>query len=108
MVLCTFFTAIGQIFFKFSTFSLSLSIKGILSNYWLIVGLFFYFIGALLLVIALKQGELSIVYPLVSLSFVWITLIMPLVSNEIITIQKLSGVSVIFFGVILLGRGSKK
>jgi drug/metabolite transporter (DMT)-like permease len=107
MVVCTIFTSLGQIFFKLASSSLKFDLT-IFTNYWLFLGLFFYFLGAIMLIISLKKGQLSIVYPLISLSFIWVTIISLFVLNEVLTVNKIVGIAFIFAGITLIGRGSPK
>ncbi len=103
MVACTLFTTLGQIFFKRGSAGLSLDIVLLLTNLDLILGGIFYMIGAGLMILALRTGELSIVYPMVSLSFVWVSLYAALVLGESITSRKGIGLLMILGGIIFLG-----
>ena len=102
MIACTVFTALGQVFYKLSAPKLQISLEGLLFNYYLIIGLFFYFIGAVLLILALKHGELSKVYPIISLTFVWVLFLGLFLFGESLSILKLAGTSSIILGVALL------
>lgn len=105
MLLCTFFTAAGQLFFKYSSESFQWNLS-LLTNYNLLLGFFLYGLGALLLIIALKFGDLSVIYPIVSLTFIWVMLISVWFLGEKITNFKIGAVIFIIFGVILIARGS--
>lgn len=105
MVLCTLFTAFGQLFFKFSARSFSLSISGILLNYPLIIGFFFYGVGSLLLILALRYGDLSQLYPFIALTFVWVLIIAVTVFHELLNSFKIAAIILIFFGIIFIGGG---
>jgi uncharacterized membrane protein len=102
MVICTFFTAIGQLFFKLSssTFQFNLSI---FTNYYLFIGFLSYGIGLLLLILALKNGKLSYIYPFVSLTFIWVLLISNLYLKESTNSFKINAIFMIIFGVVLIG-----
>lgn len=106
MLICTLFTASGQFFFKQSSQSFQWDIFSLLTNHNLILGAFFYGIGAMLLILALKYGDLSVVYPFVSLTFIWVMIISSVFFNEIISNLKVGAVIFIIFGVILVGRGA--
>jgi len=107
MLICTIFTALGQLFLKIGSSKLVFDILLILNNLEFILGLGFYAIGALLLISALKYGELSVTYPIISLTFIWVTFLSSYYINETISISKLGGISFILFGVIYLARGGK-
>lgn len=101
---CTLITATGQLLFKLGLNKLDLSLLGLITNYTLILGFFLYGIGAAMLIISLKYGELSVLYPIVSLSFVWVTILSFSVLNEHIGFLKFLGVLFIILGVSFIGR----
>ena len=107
MLLCTFFAAAGQLFFKYASKDFSLILTNLLTNYYLILGFFFYAFGALLLIIALKFGELSVLYPFESINFVWVTFLSFWFLGEKLNHFKIWAVVFIIFGVVLIARGSK-
>lgn len=102
---CTFLGATAQILFKMGSNYLQQSgIIGILSNYWLIGGYACYAVSTLLLIIALKKGELSVLYPIIATTYVWVTFLSPMFFHtDSINILKLGGVFCIVAGVTTLG-----
>lgn len=108
MIICTLFTSFGQVFFKLSSRNFEFDIMRLITNYWLYPAFIFYFVGALILVIALKKGELSIVYPMISMSFIWVTLISVFYLNESFALNKIQGMFLIVCGISSIGLGSKK
>ena len=74
MVIVTFIFTIGNSMLKKAADNFSWDIFGSIFNIYLIGGLFLVLIGGILFIIALKYGELSVLYPIVSLSFVWVVL----------------------------------
>ena len=106
MFACTIFTATGQYFFKQSSGNFTFNLLEIISNYPLILGFFFYGIGALLMMVAFKYGDLSKLYPFVSLNFIWVTLISILFLGEKLNSYKINAVILVIFGVILIGGSS--
>jgi drug/metabolite transporter (DMT)-like permease len=107
MLICTIFTALGQFFFKNASKNITFSFN-FLYNYNLWLGLFFYGIGAILMVVALRFGELNTLYPIVSLTFVWVSLISIFILKDTFSLTKISGIGVIITGVFIIQRGSKK
>ncbi len=108
VILCTIFTTLGQILYKYSASSFSFTLQGTLGNTWLLAGLASYGLGAFLLLLALKYGNLSLVYPFVSLTFIWVVVSSFFFFGEIITIGKGIGVAFIILGTILVGRGGRQ
>lgn len=80
----------------------------IVTNVPLISGYFLYGINTLLLVLALKEGELSMLYPIIALTYVWVTLLSYTLLHEPPNIYKNVGITTIVIGVAVLGRGGKK
>ena len=103
--LCTFFTSSGQYFLKIGTEYFGDEIKSFL-NIYLLVGLFLYLFGGILLILALGKGDLSLVYPLISLSFVWVFIISFFILNEDISLVNWFGLFTIISGVIMVGNSS--
>ena len=106
MIFCTLFTALGQIFFKYGSQNFSLSVSGILLNYHLLGGFFFYGVGSLLLIIALRYGDLSLLYPFVSLTFLWVLIISTIIFHETLNEFKIAAFIMIIYGVIFISGGS--
>jgi len=110
MILCTLFTAIGQILYKVAVNSFtSFSILAIITNIHLILGLMSYGIGLVLLIVALKGGEVSVLYPIIALSYIWVSIMSPIFFNtDFMTLSKWIGVIAIFIGVAMIGWGADK
>ncbi len=98
--------AFGPIFLKRASNSFGFNINGIIKNKNLIFGLFFYGIGTITFIPALKGGELSVLYPLVALGYVYVAFLSKIMLKEKITFLKWLGVSLIILGVSLIGMGS--
>lgn len=104
MILCTFFLTAAQYFEKIAGNNLELTILGILFNWTLWIGILCAGIGAILMTLALKHGELSILFPFVSLSFIWTIIIAWLAFGETLGAGSLLGIAIIIIGVITLGK----
>ena len=106
----TLLSAAAQVLLKFGTVQLKLhpSLVGLLTNFPLIGGMALYGVGAALMVLALRHGELSVLYPLISLSYVWVAILSVLVFGEVMNPYKIGGICAIMAGVGVLGLGSHK
>ena len=105
VTVCTLFSALGQLFYKLSAGSFSFNLVSLITNYNLLLGLFFYFLGAILLIFALKFGELSTVYPFISLTFIWVFILGVILLHEPAGPFKVAGTLVIIGGVSLIAQG---
>ena len=107
LVICaTFVGSWGSLLLKKGVDGISLSILNIILCKKIFLGIVLYFISSLGFVWALKGGELSVLYPMVSLSYIWVTVMSYVFLNEQINTLKIVGVFLIIFGVILVGLGN--
>lgn len=80
----------------------------LLTNIPLVIGYALYGINAFMLVLALRDGELSMLYPIIALTYVWVTLLSYALLNEKPNVYKNVGIAVIVVGVAVLGRRGRK
>lgn len=80
----------------------------LITNVPLVAGYVLYGINTVMLVLALKDGELSMLYPIIALTYVWVTLLSYAVLSEKPNLYKNVGISTIVVGVAVLGRGGRK
>ncbi len=104
--IATIIGAFGSLLLKFGSEHFVLNIKKILTNYKLIFGLLLYVFASVLFIFALSGGELSVLYPETSLSYIWISLLSIKFLKEKMNKFKWLGISSIIVGVILIGLGS--
>jgi multidrug transporter EmrE-like cation transporter len=84
-------------------------IEKVLTDYWLIGGYGCYAVSALLFIIALKHGELSVLYPIIASTYVWVTFLSPMFfPTDSINWLKIAGVLCIVGGVTTIGIGANK
>ncbi len=101
----TLIGAMGPILLKKGADAFSINLFKIIKNYNLIFGLFLYGISLIIFVIALKGGEISVLYPLVSVGYIWVCLLSIKVLKEKMNLYKWLGIIFIIFGVSLIGIG---
>jgi drug/metabolite transporter (DMT)-like permease len=102
VLFCALIGAIGQIFFKLGSESFSLSFGGIVKNWKFLIGVFLYGISAMLFVYSLRYGDLSILYPLIATSYIWVTVLSFTLLGEPISLLNLAGVGLILVGIALI------
>lgn len=109
IIFMTLITSTAQIFYKLAAESFALSVEGILLNWPLWVGGILYIISSVMMIIAFKGGEISVLYPLIALSYVWVSLASPKVfPSDSMNTLKWVGVVTIVAGVSLVGLGSRR
>ena len=106
--LCTLLVSVAQVFYKTGANALEFSLIKIITNYNIIIGIAIYAVGAIILLIALRGGELSVLYPIIATSYIWVTLLSIYFFNEVMNFYKFAGIAAIISGIILIGLGSKQ
>jgi uncharacterized membrane protein len=105
---CTVLGAAAQLLMKVGMSHFQPTLPALLTNYSLIGGYVLYGINTLMLVLALRDGELSMLYPIIALTYVWVTLLSYVVLSEPPNVWKNMGIGVIVIGVAVLGRRGRK
>ena len=101
-ILSSVLSAFGQVGLKFGAQKLKKTVKGMITNYALITGILLYLVSTAVFVIALKGGELSVMYPLISLTYIWVGFLSQKYFGEKMNTLKWSGVALIIVGVALI------
>jgi drug/metabolite transporter (DMT)-like permease len=96
----------GPIFFKKGSAKFNLNPLKQIKNTNMLLGILFYAVSTVLFIPALKGGELSVLYPVVSLGYVWTTLLAVWLLKEKMNWMKWAGIVVIILGVSLIGIGA--
>ena len=110
---CTIFGAAAQILIKSGANAMAphpsilQMIERIFTSLPLFAGYSFYGVSTILLVLALRHGELSLLYPVIALTFVWVTILSVLIFHDSMNPLKLAGIVTIIAGVAILGKGQR-
>jgi len=94
MILSSVSVVFGQLFWKLSY------VNNII---YLFYGFVLYGVGAIFLILAIRQGKLSVLHPFLSLSYVFSLLVGNFLLNEDISIFRYIGIVIIMIGVVLIG-----
>lgn len=106
---CSVFCTASQILIKTVASGLTgASVMAMVTNPYLVGGYGLYGFSTILLILALKDGELSVLYPVISLTFVWVALLSTVFFNEVLSPMKMLGILTIVAGVAVLGGSSRK
>lgn len=115
---CTLLGAAGQILIKHGLGSVPppttwwgailAMILAMFTNPPVLTGYILYALMTALFVFVLRSEELSIVYPIISLTYVWVTALSAVVFRESMNLPRLVGVATIVLGVGVLGRDPRK
>lgn len=104
VLICAILGALGQLFFKIGSASISPHPIYWIKNPSLLIGAFLYLIAAILFITALRHENLSILYPVLATSYIWVTVLSTLVLGESFPPIKWLGIGLIISGIILIVR----
>ena len=110
--LCTIVGAAAQILIKEGATTVAKpgfigAIAAMLTNAPLFAGYCLYGLNTILMVLALRNGELSLLYPIIALTYIWVTLLSIFIFHEPMGTFKGIGITLIVIGVAVLGRGKR-
>jgi multidrug transporter EmrE-like cation transporter len=109
-MLLVFFASVvgsfGAVFLKFGAVRVNKSVLSFV-NSRLILGVALYLGSSVIYALGVRGGPLSVLYPLVSLGYVFTLLWSKLFFHEPLTRYKFAGLALILAGVFLVGLGSK-
>lgn len=103
----SFVGSFGALFLKMGAQRLQRSLLAVATNWRLLLGVAFYLFSSVLFVLGVRKGELSVLYPMVSLGSVWTLFWSKLVLGEPFTRAKFVALGMILCGIALLGLGAR-
>ncbi len=109
---CTLLIAVAQLLIKTGANRLSHAgllgtLIGIFTVPPLFAGYCLYGVFTVLFVYALRHGEVSILYPIIALGYVWVAILSAFVFHETMNGLKMAAIATIVAGVSVLGFGAK-
>lgn len=105
VIVASLFGSFGMVFFKAGASNLTGGLRTLIFNWRVFLGIFLYLLSSVFFVLAMKHGELSILYPLVSLGTVWTLVWARLFFGEPLTKAKFAAVGLILAGIVFLNLG---
>ena len=107
VLVTTLLVSSAQILYKLGSANLNFDVLKILTNYYLIGGILLYAVGGILIILAFRGGEVSVLYPIIATSYIWVSFLSNIFLGEKINLWKWVGVSAIVLGIMVIGFGSK-
>jgi drug/metabolite transporter (DMT)-like permease len=107
VVVGSFIGSFGAVFLKSGALRMDRGLKALLTNWHLAAGASFYVLSSLFFVAGLRNGELTILYPMVSLGYVWTLLWSRIFFHEPLTRNKFLGLALIMGGITVLNMGNR-
>jgi len=97
--------AYGAVLLKKASPKVTFNLK-CLANMQLLAGIALYAVGTILFIPALRGGDLSVLYPFVATTYIWISLFSIKFLKEKMNVLKWAGIVLIIIGVSFIGFGS--
>ncbi len=107
VLVAAFVGSFGAVFLKSGAGRLHRELASLLFNWRLALGIALYVLSSFFFVLGVRQGELTILYPMVSLGYVWTLLWSRLFFREAVTRNKFLGIAMVLAGIVLLSLGNR-
>jgi len=101
-ILSSVIAALGQLGLKFGSMKLEKNIAALMRNYALLIGLFLYGVSSITFIIALRGSELTVLYPIAALNYIWVDLLAIRYLKEKMNRNKWFGIILIIVGVSMV------
>ncbi len=114
VLLCTVLNAVSNIFLKrgLATLGEHPTMAAAAVAIFTVPLLFFGFVllgaSTVLFVLALRKGDLSLLFPVFTLSYVWVAILSVEILHETMNGLKVAGLATIVAGVAVMGRASRQ
>ena len=108
ILVSSFIGSFGAVFLKLGAEHMKGGLARLLSNYWLATGIVLYLLSSVFYMMGVGQpgAQLTVLYPMVSLGYIWAMVWARLFFAERFTLSKVAGLLMIIFGVALINFGN--
>jgi multidrug transporter EmrE-like cation transporter len=104
----SFIGSLGAVGLKAGAQRLELNFRSLVCNWRLMGGLSLYLFSTVFFLLGLANGELSVLYPMVSVGYICTLFWSKVFFGETITRSKVGGLALILLGVALLGLATRR
>jgi drug/metabolite transporter (DMT)-like permease len=106
ILISSFVGSFGAVFLKLGAERMTGGILTMVKNYWLALGICLYLLSSVFFIMAVAQGDLTLLYPMVSLGYIWTLVWARIFFKEPFTMGKVAGLAIIVAGVALINLGN--
>lgn len=107
VILASFIGSFGAVFLKGGAVKLKFDWRTLIYNWRLAAGVMAYLVSSVFFVAGVRHGELTILYPMGALGYLWTLLWSRLFFHEPLTRNKFIGLTMILIGIACLGFGNR-
>jgi multidrug transporter EmrE-like cation transporter len=107
VIIASFIGSFGAVFLKSGACRLQRKWGSLLCNWPLAAGVAAFLLSSVFFVAGVKNGQLSVLYPMASLGYVWTLIWSRLFFKEHLTRNKFIGVAMILTGIVFIGLGDR-
>ncbi len=107
VIVASFLGSFGSVFLKAGAGRLHRELKSLLTNWRLAMGVGLFLLSSYFFVLGVRKGELTILYPMVSLGYIFTLFWSRLFFGEPLTRNKFLGLGMIVAGIVLLSLGNR-
>ena len=102
-----FIGSFGAVFLKAGAGRLHRDLRSLFFNWRLALGVAFFLLSSYFFVLAMRKGELSVLYPINSFAYCWTMIWSRIFFKEPITHRKVGGLALILIGITVLFLGNR-
>jgi len=106
VLVASFIGSFGAVFLKAGA-GKTQCVKTLIFNFRLVMGVLLFLVSTVFYLMGIRHGELSVLYPMVSLGYIWTLFWSRLFFGEPLTRTKFMGLGLILVGIVLLGIGNR-
>jgi len=106
VLVASFVGSFGAVFLKSGANRMRFHVRHLITNYPLALGVAMFLLSSYFFVLGVRRGELSVLYPMVSLGYVWTMAWSRLFFGERLTRSKCLGLLLILVGIAFIGLGA--
>lgn len=107
VLIASFIGSFGAVFLKAGATKLTRNWKALAFNWRLGAGVAAFVLSSVFFVAGVRNGELTVLYPLLSLGYLWTLVWSRLFFGEPLTRAKFAGLGLILCGIVCLGLGNR-
>ena len=106
VLVASFIGSFGAVFLKSGAARLHWDFRSLILNWRLATGVFAFLLSSAFFVAGVRKGELTVLYPMVSLGYIWTLLWSRIFFGEPFTRGKFMGLGLILLGIVFLAFGN--